>query len=757
MPLFEPADFVEVKLKATNSAATNTSLIEAAMSGGNKRLLLPVGQFDINDIVVTGDNLVIRGAGVPMPNVGRTALANGTILKGGALNLNQHTGMIISDLGFDSTVAGTYAIYSGDSATGEQNVHIENVSALGRSLVTSHAFYFTAGNNVTLRNCRAYKFDHGFAIRTGYVHLSDCYVEDCAVSSLTLKGIHDYDAFYNAVVNFVAIGTTLGAGGPVIIEGHDGRTAGHVALSNLVLRNLSRGILIKSAVTTAEDGYGLVTDVNIANVAIHGTQFEAILVQNPSVTYVNVAGVTALSVGSTAFNNTSDSTTVRLGNCWTTAASAISGYFQRAQVNGRELAADTPLQNDYNNRLDAVVHAIKNSLTTVSRMIDTFTTDRSAGAVIGTAAQAGPGNRVVTDSGSKLSLSGGACVWTSGVGNYDPAISWTAPVVRFPGRVIRFSLTLSANRVQIGLLTAMTHADIANARRCVIDYLASNVRIVPSATITAINAETFSTGTYVLTVILRRQGAFYLVKGGSFTDNQILFIDNVDATETLYPFVANIGTTTSVSIADVSTLDDEWSPTPTASDGFASWGTTNGLGHREGIEATAGSGGSGLTWTAQVGTWATASGRACASALTGGIALATVPVAIANVVARVKAHRSAGNVGLALRWTDSSNHLRAYIDGTNCRLDQVLSGTVTNLISAAVTYVAGAEIMVIFAATGTARLYYNGAYVGITTSVNGALTGTAHGLYATDTGNAVDDFAVWARGTGAEHAALDSV
>lgn len=757
MPLFEPADFVEVKLKATNSAATNAALIEAAMSGGNKRLLLPVGQFDINDITVSDDNIVIRGAGMPMPNAGRTALANGTILKGGALNLNQHTGVIISDLGFDSTVAGTYAIYSGDSATGEQNVHVENVSALGRSFATSHAFYFTAGNNITLRNCRAYKFDHGFAIRTGYVHLSDCYAEDCAVSSLTLKGIHDYDAFYSAVVNFVAQATTLGAGGPVIIEGHDGRTAGHVALSNLVLRNLSRGILIKSAVTTAEDGYGLVTDVNIANVAIHGTQFEAILVQNPSVTYVNIAGVTALSVGGTAFSSTSDSTSVRLSNCWTTAASVISGYFQRAQVNGRELAADTPLQNDYNNRLDAVVHAIKNSLTTVSRMIDTFTTDRSAGAVNGTAAQAGPGNRVVTDSGSKLSLSGGACVWTSGVGNYDPAISWTAPVVRFPGRVIRFTLTLTTNRVQMGLLTATAHSGISNDRRCVIDYLASNVRVIPNPSISAINCDTFGAGTYTFHVILRRKGAFYFVKGGSLTNNQILFVDAVDTTEMLYAMIANIGTTTNVSIADVAVLDDEWLPIPLASDGFLTWGTTDGSGHREGIEATTGSGGSGATWTNQVGTFAVISGRAYASALSGGNAKATLSLGVANVVAFAKLYRSGNNVGLILRWTDSSNHLIAYIDGTNCKLDQVLSGSTTNLISGAVTYVDGAEIMITLSATGTARLYYNGAYVGITSSINGALTGTAHGIYTTSVDNRIDDLVVYAKGTGTEYTALDNV
>jgi hypothetical protein len=57
-------------------------------------------------------------------------------------------------------------------------------------------------------------------------------------------------------------------------------------------------------------------------------------------------------------------------------------------------------------------------------------------------------------------------------------------------------------------------------------------------------------------------------------------------------------------------------------------------------------------------------------------------------------------------------------------------------------------------ASGSAfRVYYNNAAVGTEQTISDAAlqSGTAHGLYTTDTGNTFDDFTVYARGTDGEY------
>jgi hypothetical protein len=199
-----------------------------------------------------------------------------------------------------------------------------------------------------------------------------------------------------------------------------------------------------------------------------------------------------------------------------------------------------------------------------------------------------------------------------------------------------------------------------------------------------------------------------------------------------------------------------WLPAPIISDGFGSaFGLSDGLAHLE--QGGMGRGGHGAAWTQQVGAWTVASGRASASATSGGIAIATVQGGTKDVLADIKLTRSAGQGGLLLRYTDASNYLYANHDGTNCFLKQVLAGVTTTLITAAAAYSANAVIRVDLNGVG-ARLYYNNTLVGTTASINAALTATLHGLYVTDvTANlTVDDLIVWPKGTGNEYAILDT-
>ena len=159
--------------------------------------------------------------------------------------------------------------------------------------------------------------------------------------------------------------------------------------------------------------------------------------------------------------------------------------------------------------------------------------------------------------------------------------------------------------------------------------------------------------------------------------------------------------------------------------------------------------GDGLTWTNQVGTFGITGGKAQASAVP---AIATVPTGKADVFIGGSITRSAGNVGLVLRYGNASNYMIAYHDGTNAKLDKVVGGVTTNLISTAATYAAGAQIMV-WANGNILRLYHNNVFIGQATTSD--LAGNAaHGIYSSDANNTIDDWYCFATGTSGEYAYL---
>lgn len=105
-----------------------------------------------------------------------------------------------------------------------------------------------------------------------------------------------------------------------------------------------------------------------------------------------------------------------------------------------------------------------------------------------------------------------------------------------------------------------------------------------------------------------------------------------------------------------------------------------------------------------------------------------------------------------------ANFVIAYLDGKgNCLLDKCVAGVYTNVISAAVTYSAGATLRVIKSGTSYS-LFYNGAAVGTTSTISdaGIVDNTLHGLFSTSASNSSDNFTVWPRGTGGEYSGLDA-
>lgn len=100
--------------------------------------------------------------------------------------------------------------------------------------------------------------------------------------------------------------------------------------------------------------------------------------------------------------------------------------------------------------------------------------------------------------------------------------------------------------------------------------------------------------------------------------------------------------------------------------------------------------------------------------------------------------------------SDPKYGLFAYHDGTNCKLDKLINGTWTNVISAAATWADNAEIRLIRDGQ-TYRLYYNNAQVGTTQTIADVGGSTKHGIFSTYSGNQIDNFTVYARGTSSEY------
>lgn len=105
--------------------------------------------------------------------------------------------------------------------------------------------------------------------------------------------------------------------------------------------------------------------------------------------------------------------------------------------------------------------------------------------------------------------------------------------------------------------------------------------------------------------------------------------------------------------------------------------------------------------------------------LAGSLALCTNSTA--NVVAETAFTGSTSQSGLVLNYDGSTgtNLLTSYFDGNgNVKVDQIVNGNATNLISGAVTYVANARLLTVSAPSeGQVRVYYNNSFVNSSTGI----------------------------------------
>lgn len=384
---------------------------------------------------------------------------------------------------------------------------------------------------------------------------------------------------------------------------------------------------------------------------------------------------------------------------------------------------------------------------------DEFITDRAAGAVNGTAAEPSGQTRTVVDGNSKLTISSGLLrLATGGVAFGNPGY-WLSSVTRAPGQLLKMRMILASISDALG---GWSTAQSGTPNHHVFNFHPTlGLFILNNGA--SISVATFSfSATHEIAIPLRTTGAHYLAKLSGSSNWLLYFVSTAGATTTLYPAI----TTSTTRGVDVDFLrgspSPTWMPSPVVSDGFASaFGTSDGLGHAEGVATGIGSGGGSVAWSQAIGTWTVGSGKANASALSGGIANAVANSGKADVLAKAKLTISAGNAGVIVRYVDASNYVYAYHNGASNQvtLRKVVAGVDSEVMAlTAATYSANAEFLVIADSTKF-RVFYNNAAIGAeqTISDSALQSGTKQGIYTSDTGNQFDDFVAYARGTGGEY------
>ena len=236
---------------------------------------------------------------------------------------------------------------------------------------------------------------------------------------------------------------------------------------------------------------------------------------------------------------------------------------------------------------------------------DKFTTDRAAGAINGTSAEDVGGTRTVLDTNNKFSISGGSLVMATGAVAND-YITWMQ-LARVPGQTLKSEISMTTAAITIGLDNTLGGS--------VTDGItfggSSSLYITEGATAKIIG--TWGAGTYQLAVTQRAIGAFYFIKGGSFTNWTLLYVSPVSGS-LQYPVITFNSVAGVGSVSEILIPKKRYIPTPLVSDGFSS-STTDGKGNAEQNGPTGG------TWTGS--TWTNTEGTAVNTPVTLGADLIT--------------------------------------------------------------------------------------------------------------------------------------
>lgn len=152
---------------------------------------------------------------------------------------------------------------------------------------------------------------------------------------------------------------------------------------------------------------------------------------------------------------------------------------------------------------------------------DLFTTDRAAGAVNGTASEPGPGgNRIATDTNSKISIASGLLTFATGAANND-GVWLTTSVARAYKNTLVWKVTPSDTN---GIIRVGWDSNTSGSINDALVFDASGVlKIIPNGG-TAITVGAYTATTYYVAAEMRATGIYWYIYGGAFAKWQLLWI-----------------------------------------------------------------------------------------------------------------------------------------------------------------------------------------------------------------------------------------
>jgi len=442
------------------------------------------------------------------------------------------------------------------------------------------------------------------------------------------------------------------------------------------------------------------------------------------------------------------------------------------------------------------------------RARELFLTPRAAGTVNATPCEPGLGTRVVVDTDNKLSIAGGKLLLsprTSSVWG-DPALWLDVAITRVVGQRA-YGVVKVASEYTYCMFGYDTDKTLVLSGDAAYFFHDGTLFIYDSG-IHLPSVLSVSGGTeYPICLICAQGGGVHLFI--HISGNWLYYGKWGKSTSTpLYLGIANYTATIEADnfIVPV-TLK---LPAPLSSDGFGgTYPTTDGLGHPEGVSGVIGSGGAGKTWVGStwaivgsalvntptlgaeqstgnlvVGNWYSITATevdhfyaGCAVGNTFRAAATTVldannkvklitlstlftsisestPDIVASANLTLTSDTQAGFVLCLDSAGTPTNFIIVYCDGVNVKVDKCVAGTYTNVLSGAVTYGAGYMLRVDIN-DGVGRVYYNNLLVGTFTVADaGVKDNVLHGLFSTYSANSIDNYHIYAKGTGGEHAQL---
>lgn len=363
-------------------------------------------------------------------------------------------------------------------------------------------------------------------------------------------------------------------------------------------------------------------------------------------------------------------------------------------------------------------------------LYDRFITPLAGGSVNGTQAEPVGGTRMVTDTNSKLFITGGlASVAAGGVGSGNPGL-WYPSMTRRNGLVLFWTFVQAINALEVGWDTAAA----GSIAFCVRPIVATSTGVRDNGTAITVAAATTAGVTYKVALILRSVGGCYYFILGLGSTHFILIWISATSTADLLPGAAEVNAIDVYTFDDVKVPSVLYVPAPFAYDTF-----TRANGALGSTEST-GADGQALTplaWNFSVGIWTISTNKAIATPVLGSdvivnggfgadtdwtkgtgwviaAGLATATLASANLTQTV-APLTAG------KWYQIAYTVSAFAAGT---VQAVVGG------KSLPTHAANATYTEIALATTTAFLFTGAGFTGSLDNVSAKLLTTAE-LFAT--------------------------